>query len=341
MFFPEPKALTIHPDTIEQAREKERKRRARKKKMTILGRIFGKKSKYPGDTPTDAQESTQGDSAAAGDTSCRAVELRLVLAEKASGGLALPVPLTCPGQRVSDLRIETSGTPVARFSAKADTFVIDVTPTGDDNDVSAELTCRVRRDQSASTTPARAAREAEALYSGSGRREAELTDKTREIAGTGDRTERARSVFRFICESVALSEEGGDGPDDPVETLSRGSGKVSDLAALFVALCRAADVPAREIRGVKLPAKRLADFHEVRRLYSWAEFLNDREEWVSVDLGAAKRRTTDPDDTFGRLAGDVLALAVCAAAEATLPPLIAAGGDDRGATLQVLVRDAH
>ncbi|MEM7812665.1 MAG: transglutaminase-like domain-containing protein [Planctomycetota bacterium] len=81
--------------------------------------------------------------------------------------------------------------------------------------------------------------------------------------------------------------------------LRDGAGSCCDYSALFVAVCRAAGIPARMAVGY------LADGRD--RQHAWAEFLLPGGAWVPVDTSAADG-TRDPDECFGRLPADRVAV---------------------------------
>lgn len=57
--------------------------------------------------------------------------------------------------------------------------------------------------------------------------------------------------------------------------LEHGEGECTEYAALFVALCRAAGVPARAVTGFRA--------NETDGWHAWAEFMLPSEEWIPVD----------------------------------------------------------
>src|SRR5262249_34020508 len=81
-----------------------------------------------------------------------------------------------------------------------------------------------------------------------------------------------RWVYRKINKSFS------DNPDTTLEVLNRMAGDCKHHALLFVALARAAGIPAREVGGVGYcgPGTKSFGWH------AWAEY-HDGHQWVSVD----------------------------------------------------------
>jgi hypothetical protein len=91
--------------------------------------------------------------------------------------------------------------------------------------------------------------------------------------------------------------------------LDHGYGECSDYSALFVALCRAARVPARPVSGFW--ADRTNGWH------CWAEFMLPSGEWVPVDPQIADRSAFNRRYYFGSL--DNRRVALCKTYDVRLP----------------------
>jgi len=73
----------------------------------------------------------------------------------------------------------------------------------------------------------------------------------------------------------------GCGKGDVCALLKKPGGKCTDIHSVFVALCRAAGVPAREIFGVRIGKKEMQDISSWQ--HCWAEFYLPGYGWVPVD----------------------------------------------------------
>lgn len=343
--FPQQEPLTLYPDSLEEVRERERRRRAQKDKMTLLGRIFGRKKKLsvaPGDRVSRASGTSGTDP-----SSARTVALSLAVSAAVPASqegedspavrLVVPVPLSSERQSVAELSIETAGTPVSRYSAKANTRMIDVVPAQGAREVTVRLTCVVRRSDQGVSTPA--GEDAETMYIGSV--DALFRRKAREIAPAGNRTQRARKIFDFVCDRIRVAEDSGDVRGDASKTLAEGAGDVSDVTALFVTLCRGAGVPARLVTGVTLPAARRTSSQRIEKLVTWAEFLDDESRWISVDVAAGRGGAASKDAAFGKLTAGHVALAVETGIreEPAYPVLLAGEGRSEDPEVEILMRD--
>ena len=337
--MPAPKPLTIHPDTIEEVRERERKRRERKKKMTILGRLFGKKRHAHPQDETDDSSSTDESARHDGTgQAVRTVSVNLSVSAKIPQGsesirLVVPVPLSSPRQNVDNLAIATDGVAFARRSRNGGLWHVDIVPGEKADEVSANLSCHVRRTASDTPVPVDVAK----LYSSPAA--PEFRQKAREIAPKGNATERARTIFRAICREIRLIDRAGALRGDGSKALAEGSGNVSDLAALFANLCRATGIPARLVAGVRLPPHNSPDAPQPQRLYAWAEFLDESSKWIPVEMGVGA--ASGGANGFARLAGDYLPLAVDTD-EPSLPPMPALFADEEriyDLTLKILCED--
>ena len=66
--------------------------------------------------------------------------------------------------------------------------------------------------------------------------------------------------------------------EDPASrTLALGHGTCANHARLFVALCRAAGIPSRTVRGITYNGESFDTYHE------WAEFQDENGVWHSLD----------------------------------------------------------
>lgn len=130
------------------------------------------------------------------------------------------------------------------------------------------------------------------------------------VAGRRTPYEKARALYDFIIANIQDTEN----PEMPAETsnidvaatLKNQRGTAVDMAATFVALCRAAGIPARNVVGFKLPQR-------VRQgvlsgQHGWAEFWVEGAGWIPVDPAEGKRSVSRRDYYFGSLDPNRLAI---------------------------------
>ena len=93
---------------------------------------------------------------------------------------------------------------------------------------------------------------------------------------------KARAIYDWTCDNMYRDPATiGCGPGDVCSLLQKPGGKCTDIHSVFVALCRAAGVPAREIFGIRLARKPVQDISKWQ--HCWAEFYLPGYGWVPVD----------------------------------------------------------
>jgi transglutaminase-like putative cysteine protease len=94
--------------------------------------------------------------------------------------------------------------------------------------------------------------------------------------------EKAKAIYDWTCENMYRDPETrGCGKGDVCELLKRPGGKCTDISSVYVALARAAGVPAREVFGIRLGKKEVQDITDWQ--HCWAEFFLPGSGWVPVD----------------------------------------------------------
>lgn len=94
--------------------------------------------------------------------------------------------------------------------------------------------------------------------------------------------EKARAIYDWTCENMYRDPKTiGCGPGDVCSLLKRPGGKCTDIHSVFVALCRAAGIPAREVFGLRQGKKSPQDITGWQ--HCWAEFYLPGYDWVPVD----------------------------------------------------------
>ena len=94
--------------------------------------------------------------------------------------------------------------------------------------------------------------------------------------------------YLWICENTFRDPDtNGCGSGDVCALLENPGGKCADIHSVFVALARAAGVPARELFGIRLGKK---DGQDVTTWeHCWAEFFLPGYGWVLVDPGDVRK----------------------------------------------------
>jgi len=93
---------------------------------------------------------------------------------------------------------------------------------------------------------------------------------------------KARAIYDWTCENTYRDPNTrGCGKGDVCALLQKPGGKCTDISSVFIALCRAAGVPAREIFGIRLGKKETEDITTWQ--HCWAEFFLPGYGWVPVD----------------------------------------------------------
>ncbi|MEN8188252.1 MAG: transglutaminase domain-containing protein [Thermodesulfobacteriota bacterium] len=93
---------------------------------------------------------------------------------------------------------------------------------------------------------------------------------------------KARAIYDWTCENMYRDPKTiGCGPGDVCSLLLAPGGKCTDIHSVFVALSRAAGVPAREVFGLRQGKKEEQDITKWQ--HCWAEFYLPGYGWVPVD----------------------------------------------------------
>jgi len=94
--------------------------------------------------------------------------------------------------------------------------------------------------------------------------------------------EKAKAIYDWTCENMYRDPKTvGCGPGNVCMLLERPGGKCTDIHSVFVALARAAGVPAREVFGIRMGKKPEQDITKWQ--HCWAEFYLPGYDWVPVD----------------------------------------------------------
>lgn len=114
--------------------------------------------------------------------------------------------------------------------------------------------------------------------------------------------ESALALYRWLFDELEYTEERLEASDllEPSETFANGGGVCRDLAAAYVSLLRAANVPARLVTGY------LAG--DVNGFHAWVEFyagsVDGRPGWVPVDVSPIDGQWDDNSNGDGATDGE-------------------------------------
>jgi transglutaminase-like putative cysteine protease len=93
---------------------------------------------------------------------------------------------------------------------------------------------------------------------------------------------KARAIYDWTVENMYRDPDTkGCGLGNVCELLQKPGGKCTDISSVFIALCRAAGVPAREVFSIRLGKKAEEDITTYQ--HCWAEFFVPGFGWVTAD----------------------------------------------------------
>lgn len=131
----------------------------------------------------------------------------------------------------------------------------------------------------------------------------EVFEKYRKEKGlelTDDRIRSGRVLYDFVEEHMAYDKsKPGYGNGDAVWACDSRTGNCTDFHSLFISVSRARGIPARFQIGFPLPEKRGAG--RIGGYHCWAEFLDEKQGWVPVDISEADKAPGKKDYYFGHL----------------------------------------
>lgn len=109
---------------------------------------------------------------------------------------------------------------------------------------------------------------------------------------------KARAIYDWTCENMYRDPDTvGCGPGDVCSLLLRPGGKCTDIHSMFVSLCRAAGIPAREVFGIRQGKK--AEQNITSWQHCWAEFYLPGYDWVPVDPADVRKMMLKQDLKLG------------------------------------------
>lgn len=100
---------------------------------------------------------------------------------------------------------------------------------------------------------------------------------------------KARAIYDWTCDNMYRDPKTrGCGPGDVCTLLTAPGGKCADIHSVFVALARAAGVPAREVFGIRQGKESVQDITTWQ--HCWAEFFLPGYGWVPVDPADVRKK---------------------------------------------------
>ncbi|MBK5273978.1 MAG: transglutaminase domain-containing protein [Desulfuromonadales bacterium] len=108
----------------------------------------------------------------------------------------------------------------------------------------------------------------------------ELSDSI--VKGKTTNVAKAKAIYDWTVGNMYRDPDTrGCGKGDVCELLKKPGGKCTDISSVFIALCRAAGVPARELFSIRLGKKAEEDITGYQ--HCWAEFFVPGFGWVTAD----------------------------------------------------------
>lgn len=102
------------------------------------------------------------------------------------------------------------------------------------------------------------------------------------VKGKSTNLEKAKAIYDWTVENMYRDPDTrGCGKGDVCTLLLKPGGKCTDISSVFIALCRAVGVPAREIFGLRLGKTTEQDITTWQ--HCWAEFFVPGAGWVPAD----------------------------------------------------------
>lgn len=99
------------------------------------------------------------------------------------------------------------------------------------------------------------------------------------VAGKTTTLEKARAIYDWVYENFVRDNDViGCGQGDVCELLVTRGGKCTDINSVFVALCRASGIPAREMFGIRMNADDITG-----NQHCWAQFYLPGTGWIYAD----------------------------------------------------------
>ena len=216
---------------------------------------------------------------------------------KSGARMWLPVPQSDAFQTVTVVSSEAPGTQQRLTDTRHGNQVLLLELSTADSGRSFDLRYRVHRKEKAayaSPAPERQYLEPEARVP--------ITDKFREVsaevtAGKDQALVKARALYDHVIDQMKYMKFGdGFGQGDAVRACGAKSGNCTDYHSYFIALARAAGIPARFAIGASIPSDR--DEGGIDGYHCWVEFYAEGK-WWPIDISEADKYTPLSTYYFG------------------------------------------
>lgn len=123
---------------------------------------------------------------------------------------------------------------------------------------------------------------------------------SQQTAGAAQPVEKARRLYDYVVSTMHYDHEGtGWGRGDAVWACDNKHGNCTDFHSLFIAMARAAGIPALFEIGFSIPAN--SSGGAISGYHCWAEFYVPGIGWIPVDASEAWKNKDRADYFFGGL----------------------------------------
>ncbi|MGR3304325.1 MAG: transglutaminase-like domain-containing protein [Candidatus Scalindua sp.] len=132
-----------------------------------------------------------------------------------------------------------------------------------------------------------------------------LSSKVKELSaqitdGKVSTLEKAMAIYDYVFENVTYNKEiPGWGYGDTERVCNVKAGNCTDFHSLFISLSRASEIPARFLIGVLLERDKREGL--TTKYHCWAEFYDERQGWIPVDISEAWKDKSKQEYYFGTL----------------------------------------
>jgi transglutaminase-like putative cysteine protease len=127
-----------------------------------------------------------------------------------------------------------------------------------------------------------------------------LEYEKRATAGKRTPLDKARAIYDFVVATMRYDKSGtGWGHGDIVWACDAKRGNCTDFHTLFVAMARAAGIPARFEIGLPLPDAKPGGAGDIPGYHCWARFWLDGLGWIPIDASEAKKQPEKQALFFG------------------------------------------
>ena len=117
------------------------------------------------------------------------------------------------------------------------------------------------------------------------------------LGSPADAMSKGRAIYDHVLHRMKYDKSGtGWGKGDAMHACDARAGNCTDFHSYFIALARAAGIPARFAIGFTIPADR--EQGTITGYHCWAEFLADGK-WVPLDISEASQHPELADYYFG------------------------------------------